>query len=161
VLSIRPALDSDRPFLRAYMREHWGTERMVGRGRVFYPAEHPALIAEQAGEVAGVVTYEISGLECEVTMLHSLRPGQGVGGGLMRAAVEAARAGGCRRVWLITTNDNLHALKFYQKRGFRLAFLRPGAVDQARKIKPELPATGANGIPLRDELELELILEDR
>jgi hypothetical protein len=62
-------------------------------------------------------------------------------------------------VWLVTTNDNLVALRFYQRRGFRLSALRPGAVDEARRrLKPAIPDAGAFGIPLRDELELELRL---
>jgi hypothetical protein len=55
----------------------------------------------------------------------------------------------------VTTNDNLGALAFYQRLGFRLSALRPGAVDEARAtLKPEIPATGEEGLPLRDELEL-------
>lgn len=59
------------------------------------------------------------------------------------------------RIWLITTNDNLNALGFYQKRGFRIKAVYPGAVDEARRIKPEIPLAASNGIPIRDEIELE------
>jgi GNAT superfamily N-acetyltransferase len=71
---------------------------------------------------------------------------------------ESARAAGCRRLWLITTNDNLPALRFYQKRGFVLVRLHRGAVAGSRRLKPEIPLTGSEGIPIRDELELELEL---
>jgi ribosomal protein S18 acetylase RimI-like enzyme len=58
----------------------------------------------------------------------------------------------------VTTNDNVDALRFYQRRGFRLAALRAGAVEDARaRLKPEIPWTGADGIELRDELELEKV----
>lgn len=142
------------------MREHWGSERMVGGGRVFYPAEHPGFIAESGGRAAGVASYEIKDGECEVTSINSLREGRGIGGELLGAVVRQARAHGCRRVWLITTNDNLNALKFYQKRGFRLVAVYPGAMDKARVHKPEIPLVAENGVPIRDELELELILDD-
>jgi len=155
---LRPAAAADRPGLREFMRTHWGTEEMVDRARVMRPAENPGYIAESGGEVVGVATYEIMGEACEVTSLNSLRPGQGVGTALMEAVEAEARARGCRRLWLLTTNDYLNALRFYQKRGMRLAALYPGAVDQARQIKPEIPTVGESGIPLRDELELELIL---
>jgi hypothetical protein len=57
---------------------------------------------------------------------------------------------------VLTTNDNVDALRFYQRRGFRLAELHPGAVDEARaRLKPEIPRVGDHGIPLRDELMLE------
>ena len=77
-----------------------------------------------------------------------------------RDAIEAlARDAGCTRLWLITTNDNVDALRFYQRRGFRLAKLHPGAVDDSRaRLKPGIPKLGDHGIPLRDELELELEL---
>lgn len=70
-----------------------------------------------------------------------------------------ARRAGCTRLWLVTTNDNLDALRFYQRRGFRLSRLRPGAVDLSRQtLKPEIPEVGTFGIAIRDELELELDL---
>jgi hypothetical protein len=63
------------------------------------------------------------------------------------------------RLWLVTTNDNVDALRFYQRRGFRLAELRPEAVTLSRRaLKPEIPMVGAHGIELRDELELDLEL---
>jgi len=65
---------------------------------------------------------------------------------------------GCRRVWLITSNDNLDALRFYQRRGLRLVAVHRGAIDEARRVKPSIPATGEYGIPVRDEIELELQL---
>jgi hypothetical protein len=62
-------------------------------------------------------------------------------------------------LWLISTNDNLNALKFYQKRGFSLVKLYKNAVNETRKkIKPEIPLIGENGIPIRDEVELEILL---
>ncbi len=78
---------------------------------------------------------------------------------LIEAVKQAAVSAGCRRLWLITTNDNLHALRFYQKRGFRLVAVYPNALEESRRLKPEIPLVGLDGIPLRDELELELALE--
>ncbi len=140
------------------MREHWGDEAMVDRDRVFYPAEHPAFLAEEAGRAVGVITYDIKDGQCEVTSLNSLRPGQGIGGALIEAVTAEARRAGCWRMWLLTTNDNLAGLQFYQKRGYRLVALYPGAVDRARALKPGIALLGESGIPIRDELELELEL---
>ncbi|MCG0275770.1 MAG: hypothetical protein L5655_06315 [Thermosediminibacteraceae bacterium] len=50
-------------------------------------------------------------------------------------------------------------MKFYQKRGFLLVAVHRNALEQARKLKPEIPLIGIDGIPLRDEIELELPLE--
>ena len=156
--TLRPIAAADRPWLREFVRAHWGAEELVDRQRVLRPAEHPGFVAENAGAVVGVVTHAIRAGACEVTMLNSLHAGHGIGGALLEAVLAEARAQGCRRLWLLTTNDNLNALRFYQKRGLRLARLHPGAVDEARRLKPDIPRVGEYGIPLRDELELELVL---
>jgi ribosomal protein S18 acetylase RimI-like enzyme len=97
--------------------------------------------------------------EVRVLLVAEGARGRGVGRALLDAAVAALRAAGVRRAWLVTTNDNLAALALYQKAGWRLVALRPGAVDTSRRtIKPAIPELGEHGIPLRDELELELLL---
>jgi ribosomal protein S18 acetylase RimI-like enzyme len=58
-------------------------------------------------------------------------------------------------VRVTTTNDNLNALRFYQRRGFRIMGVHPGAVNEARRLKPSIPAIGAYGIPICDEIDLE------
>jgi len=128
--------------------------RRRARGRL-HPADLTGLLAERDGETVGLLTYEIDGDTLEVVTIDAFPPGAGTGTALLDAAVDVARSAGCRRVWLMTTNDNLDALRFYQRRGFRLAGLRPGALAASRALKPEMPETGAYGIPLRDELDLE------
>ena len=71
---------------------------------------------------------------------------------------ETARAAGCARVHLATTNDNLPALRLYQRHGFVLAAVRLDGVEVSRRRKPQIPATGHAGIPIRDELVLERTL---
>jgi GNAT superfamily N-acetyltransferase len=156
---IHPITDADRAWVRQFMIEHWGGEDMIVHGQVFRPHEHEGFAAFDSDDLLGLVTYRIEGAECEVLSLDSLREGQGIGAQLMNAAIATAKARGCRRLFLIATNDNLNALKFYQKRGFRLAAVRPGAVDEARKRKPGIPLIGKHGIPLRDEIELEMVLD--
>ena len=92
-------------------------------------------------------------------------PGQILSGGcssipsfLINAVREAALSAACHRVWLITTNDNIQALRFYQRRGFELVAVHRDAIKESRKLKPEIPEVGMHGIPLRDEIELELKL---
>jgi GNAT superfamily N-acetyltransferase len=110
------------------------------------------------GTLAGVLTYVIGGGECEVLTLHAAHRHGGTGTALLDAIETLARDAGCARLWLITTNDNVDALRFYQRRGFRLAKLHPGAVDDARaRLKPGIARVGEHGIPLRDELELERV----
>lgn len=158
-IEIRPITDADRTWARQFMIEHWGGEDMVVHGRVFRPHEHEGFAAFDGDDLLGLATYRIEGAECEVLSLDSLRERQGVGAALMNAVIDAAKRAGCRRLFLITTNDNLNALKFYQKRGFQLVAVRPGVVDESRALKPGIPLIGAHGIPLRDEIELEMALD--
>jgi len=157
-LSIRPLSSADRDWVARHVTEQWGAEIVVAHGALYHPGDLPGFVAEMAGEVAGLVTFHIAGDACEIVTLDSLSEGKGVGTTLIEAVKAAAIAAGCRRLWLITTNDNLHALGFYQKRGFRLVTVHPGAVDAARRLKPEIPLIGNEGIPIQDEIELEIVL---
>jgi ribosomal protein S18 acetylase RimI-like enzyme len=160
---IKPAADADREERERFL-ERWNSLRVARRGALEHPMDHPALLAtdDDDGGLVGVLTYVIRGAECEVLTLHADRQRSGIGTALLDAVKRIARDEGCTRLWLITTNDNVDALRFYQRRGFRLAALRPGAVDESReRYKPEIPTVGDHGIPLRDELELEFELNSR
>ncbi len=157
-MEVRPLTGTDRDWVEPMIVERWGDEIVTGRGRVWKPAELPGFVALDGDDRVGLVTYEIDGEACEVVTIDALREGLGIGTALLSAVVVAARAAGCVRVQLLTTNNNLRALAFYQKRGFRLVGLRPGAIDEERALKPSIPAFDASGLPIRDELHLELAL---
>lgn len=157
-VSILTLDENNRPWVREFTCEHWGDEMVVAHGVVYYPARLSGFLAESGGERVGLVTFQVQGKQCEVVTLDSLSSGMGVGTMLMDAVKQAAVQAGCTRLWLITTNDNLDALRFYQRRGFELAALHRGAVTEARKIKPAIPLAGAYDIPIRDEIELEMSL---
>ena len=155
-MRVRPREDSDNENVGRFLagRHSWRVARL---GVLERPLDHPALRAESDdGELAGVLTYVLGKRECEILTLHAARQWGGVGTALVEALEQLAAERGCRRVWVLTTNDNVDALRFYQRRGFRLAALNAGAVDDARAtLKPEIPPVGAYGIPLRDELVLD------
>lgn len=146
-----PAADSRvRDFL-----EQRGMGMVARRGRLVDAAARPAMIALDAGALIGVLSFDIDGDFCEILTLYVARQWSGVGSALVTAVARRAEASGGRRYWVVTTNDNVDALRFYQRRGFRLVAIRCGAVDLARRtLKPRIPLTGEYGIPLRDELEL-------
>jgi GNAT superfamily N-acetyltransferase len=146
--------ESDRPTVAWLMMELWGSTKQVVHGTVFRPADLPGLIAERDRRLAGVLTYNVAGGIMEVVTLNALERRAGVGTLLMDAAAVEARRLRCTEIRLTTTNDNLDALRFYQRRGLRLVALRPGAVDRARVEKPEIPRVGDYGIPLHDEIDL-------
>jgi GNAT superfamily N-acetyltransferase len=152
---VRAITADDAPWVERRTSVHWGTAFVVAHGEVLWPHTLPGFIAEEDGAPIGLVTYRIEGPACEVVTLASDRPDIGAGSALLAAVEEAARRAGCTRVWLITTNDNLHALGFYQRRGFRLVAVHRDALECSRQLKPTIPLVADNGIPLRDELELE------
>jgi len=157
-MNIRRIMPEDRPSLRQFWVEHWGADFMVVHGRIFRPEQLNGFVVEEHDEWISLVTFIILDNECEITSLDSLREGKGLGTILVNQVVDEARANNCRRVFLITTNDNLNALGFYQKRGFELSKLYRGAINASRRIKPNIPLVGENNIPLRDEIELEMVL---
>ena len=155
---VRRLTPTDLPRLRQFWIEYWGGEEMIARGTVYHPEQLDGFVVEDENEWVGLITFFIRDDECEVTSLDSLLQGKGIGTLLIDKAIEEARAGNCKRLFLITTNDNLHALSFYQKRGFEIVTVYRGAVNESRKIKPSIPWIGMDGIPLRDEIELEIKL---
>lgn len=159
-LTIRPMIDADRPWVTTFLAEEWGATAQAVRGGLFYPHELPGLLAERTGQIVGIAIYrQLDPSTWELATLNSLEAGAGIGTMLVQAVAAVARAQGATQLVVVTTNDNLHALRFYQRRGFVLHAVRIGAVNQSRRdLKPEIPLVGNDQIPIRDELELALAL---
>jgi GNAT superfamily N-acetyltransferase len=155
-VDVRPLREADRERARAWLRAHWA-ESMAANGELFSPAEHHGFVA---GDWDGLITYRLGGGRCEVTLLMAVREGEGIGSALLDATADAARADGCTDLWLITTNDNLRALEWYERKGFSVSEIRRGAVDRSREtLKPSIPTHNPdNGLPISDEIELTLAL---
>lgn len=158
MINIRRLTREDLPRVRKFWKDRWGDEFIVAHGVVYHPDLLDGFLAWEGGEIMGLITLAHSDEGCEIVSLDSLREDKGIGSALIEKVIEAARAKGCKRLFLITTNDNLRALGFYQKRGFEISAIHRGAVNESRKIKPSIALVGENGIPLRDEIELELML---
>ena len=159
---VRPLDDDDREWAKRLLEESWGSANIATRGRLVDASRIPGFVAVAgSGDRLGLLTYEVHSGECEIVTMNSLQRGVGIGQRLIRKVVEYAKEAGASRVWLITTNDNTDALRFYQKAGFRIVAVRRDATSLARRIKPEIPVIGENGIPIRDEIELELIESPR
>ncbi|MFJ5788816.1 GNAT family N-acetyltransferase [Lysinibacillus sp. NPDC093197] len=139
-----------------FFQTHWGTTEMVISSGIYdcSKLEGFAFINDNK-KIAGLVTYVIREDECEIISLDSMEEGKGIGTLLVQAVEEYAWQHRCTVVSLITTNDNLHALKFYQKRGYYLVEILQNAVERARAVKPEIPLIGNDGIPIRDEIRLQ------
>jgi GNAT superfamily N-acetyltransferase len=177
-VEVRLATAADRRWIVSLLRRRWGSTRLVTRGQVYEGDRLPALVAVRGGRRCGLATYRVDApgqppagtgagappescepASCEMVSLDAVVQGRGVGTALVQELVRLARGRGCRRLWLITTNDNLPALGFYQRRGFVLVAVHREALTLSRRLKPSIPEVGLDGIPLRDELELELELD--
>lgn len=149
---------SNRTLINAFIKQHWYTTTMIIRGKEIDMTGVEGFFFRDGNSIVGLVTYIIYDHVLEITSLDSLRPNQGIGGRLLDAVMQEAKEKGLQKIVLITTNDNINAIRFYQKRGFDMVRLFRNAMDIARKLKPEIPFIGENSIPLRHEIEFERIV---
>lgn len=155
---INPLTEKDKPWASQLLADRWGSPAIVSRGVLHNVTHLKGYIAKQKDDTIGLITYRIHNNDCEIISLDSLTQKQGVGTALVEEVKREAKSQGSIRVWTITTNDNIEAIRFWQRRGFTLVALHRNALEVSRKLKPEIPLVGNHGIPLRDEIELELFL---
>jgi GNAT superfamily N-acetyltransferase len=153
-VTVRDLTAADLTWAESLLERELGGRLQAIRGRLVDVLDAKAFVAEVSGEQIGLLTYRVDDASCEIEALVATEQGVGVGTALINALRSRVKGLPIR---VVTTNDNLRALRFYQRRGFRLTELRPGAVDQSRaRLKPSIRELGDDGIPLRDELELVL-----
>lgn len=149
---LRDMVEADLPAVEALLDDSLGGRRQARLGELVDVLERPCIVACDGERIVGVATWE-PGDPAELVCLavaadHRL---QGVGGALVEAVAASA---GPVPLWLVTTNDNLDALRLYQRHRFRIESVVAGGVAAARRLKPAIPEIGAHGIPLLDELIL-------
>ncbi|MBT2640403.1 MULTISPECIES: GNAT family N-acetyltransferase [unclassified Bacillus (in: firmicutes)] len=142
-----------------FFKLHWGSPEMVISSGVYDCSTLDGFAIVKENNIIGLITYVIKDYDCEIISLDSIEEGKGIGTSLVKEVENLAFEKNCKFIRLITTNDNLLALKFYQKRGFVISKVINNAVEKARKLKPEIPLIGNDGIPIRDEIELKKLLD--
>lgn len=156
MMKVRDKDSEDQLWIEKILSERWGGLQVIVHDEIFDAHLLPALIA---GEREGLATFRIQQTDqtkvAELITLDAVTAGQGVGTALVEALLSRLRAERVTVLRVTTTNDNLDALRFYQRRGFRIVAVRPGAVDKARRAKPSIPLVGEYGISISDEIELE------
>jgi GNAT superfamily N-acetyltransferase len=160
-MSRRRIQDEDREAIGRFIERHWHSRIVMSRGRAYHPHEHEGFIDWRGGEIVGLLTMAYEDDALQVLTLNSVLEGERIGSSLMLMAIDDARERDIDRIWLTTTNDNIPAFAFYQKLGFRLVQVNVGVVDEARKVKPQIPEVGFDGIPIHDELVFELRIKAR
>jgi GNAT superfamily N-acetyltransferase len=158
VIDIHRAEGEARRIALQRLESEWRGMEIRVRDRAYRFTDCEILVA---GDGAGLLAYDLADRPtAELVALNAFEPHCGTGTALLNDLLRRLQGDGFEIVRLTITNDNLDALRFYQRRGFRMAALRPGAVDRARKLKPSIPEVGAYGLPMRDEIDLILDILD-
>ncbi len=152
---IRDLTPEDKHWVQRVLQQYWASTEQVTRGRKFQADELPGIVAVRDGAEVGLLTYHIDGDECEIVTHNSMAGHGGIGSCLLNGVRNKARELGCKRLWLVTTNDNTPALRFYQRRDFDIVAFHRNAVSESRALKPTIPDVGFDGIPIRHEIEME------
>lgn len=155
---IREGEERDRPGITALFERDFGYTNIVSFGEEVVLAGAPALVAWMKGELAGALAYRLRPDTLLILALATdpMWQRSGVGGHLVAESEALARGRGLGSLRVSTTNDNLPALYFYQRRGFVVTEVVPGGL--LGHIKGTA-AVGFGGIPLRDEIRMERRLE--
>lgn len=156
-LTFRPVNPTDSNWIKEFAERNWDGEPLIVRGKKYYSSSLDGIVVEDKSKI-GILLYEIRNNDCEILLLEVLEKFSGIGTQLLEKLKKVAINNGCKRIYLMTTNDNLDALRFYQKRGFTICAIHLDSVKASRKLKPTIGFIGDYGIPVRDEIDLELLL---
>ena len=141
------------------LKDEWSCPPCISKGKVIDTTMLSGFVSLSAGnKINGVVTYYIENEECEIVTLNSFDENKGIGTALINAVYRLAQNNGCKRLWLITTNDDIEAIRFYQRKGFEWCATHMNAMDISRKLKPSIPLIGNYNIPIKHEIEFEINL---
>lgn len=157
-MRIIPISGEYRDEVNRRLKEEWSCPPVISRGRSIDTTGLPGFVAIEEDRLVGIVTYHVEDEACEIVTLNSFLMNRGIGTLLIKEVLQAAKEKSCLRLWLITTNDNIQAIGFYQRKGFDLAAVHINAIEASRKLKPEIPMIGMDGIPIKHELEFEIQL---
>lgn len=157
-MDIRIISPENRKQINDFISSHWFSTDMVIRGELVDMTKLDGFVIYDKETIIGLITYTIKSNECEIMSLDSLKENQGIGTNLVNKIIEIASEKKCTKIKLITTNDNINAIRFYQKRGFDMVNIYRNALDTSRELKPSIPLLGDFNIPLKHEIEFEMDL---
>ncbi|MFC2136569.1 GNAT family N-acetyltransferase [Bacteroidota bacterium] len=150
--------EADKDLVSFFISKNWGSTFIISKGIKHNAADLPGFICRKHSEIVGLITYNICHDDCEIVTLNCEINNLEIGSELVKKVTNIAKANKCKKVWLVTTNDNTNAIRFYQKRGFEWTGFYKDAVKESRKLKPEIPEIGFDNIPVKHEIELEYLI---
>ena len=156
--NIEEITEKNRQRVNDILINEWEATDIIIRGNVIDGTKLDGFLAVKDNEIIGLITYMIEKNECEIVSLNSFEENKGIATRLINVVKEIAIKKNCTRLKLITTNDNIRGIEFYQKRGFVFANIYINAIENSRKLKPEIPMYADNGLPIGDEIEFEMRL---
>ena len=157
-MTIRFTTPNDAEMVSDLMEKHWGGEPLVIRAKNYYPSKLNGILAINGDEIIAFLFFDMQDTSCEIVVFEVFDKFKGIGTTILEKLKTVANEKGCSIIYLMTTNDHLDALRFYQKRGFHICAIHLDSIKKARKMKPKIPMTGDYDIPIRDEIDLELLL---
>ncbi len=154
--NIEEITEKNRSKVNDILINEWESTDIIIRGKIIDGTKLDGFVAVKDSKIIGLITYMIENSECEIVSLNSFEENKGIATKLINIVKELAIKKNCTRLKLITTNDNIRGIEFYQKRGFVFANIYINAIENSRKLKPEIPLYAENGLPIRDEIEFEI-----
>lgn len=148
-----------KDLIATFISDNWGSNIVVTKGIIHKVNELCGFISIKDGQIIGLITFDIIDKECEIVTLDSRISNRGLGTQLINRVIKIAKQNKCIRIWSVTTNDNVRAIGFYQKRNFEWVGFYKNAIENSRKMKPEIPEFGNDGIPIKHEIEFEYVLD--
>jgi len=156
--SIREKENADNNWINDKLKENWGSSILISRRKKYESSSLDGFIAENNEDKLGMCLYRIANNECEIIVFEAFEQQKGIGTALLNTLIEKCSNSKLKRIWLITTNDNIDALRYYQKHGFEIVCIYRHEIEHSRKMKPEIPIIGNHGIKINDEIEMENVL---
>lgn len=154
----RERILEDNAWITQIATQMWGSVEIISKDHTYNLLDLRTLVGVLEDKTIGFITYVIEKNQCEIVAIYCEVTKKGLGTAFINQVKNLAVNAGCTRVWLMTTNDNTEALRFYQKRGFTITAIRINEIDKQRKLKPSIPLLGNDAIPIQDEIELNLSL---
>lgn len=157
-MEIRLTLLEEKKIVKELFIKEWNSDIMISKNQKHFVENLESIIAVVDKEIIGLLTFNIINKQAEIVSLDSFNEGKGIGTKLLDFTLNYFKNLYLDRIWLITSNDNCHAIRFYQKRGWKMVNIHFNAIEEARLLKPQIPMFGYDGIPILHEIEFEYSL---